>query len=50
MAVNGRMTEQKVYLSIEKPEAIEVVIYDLSNFSITSYSNFNRSVKELAEK
>lgn len=47
MAVNGSTTEQKVYLSIDKPTIIEVRIYDLSNFSINTYHDFNKKVKKL---
>ena len=49
MVANGRMKEQKVYISIDKPEAIEIRIYDLSNFSINTYSDFNKRIKKLME-
>lgn len=47
MTMAGRSKEQKVYISIEKPEVIEVRIYDLSGFSRTTYHRFNRSVRDL---
>ena len=46
-ASNGRLKEKKVIISIAKPTAIEVRVYDLSNFSINTYHNFNRKVKKL---
>lgn len=49
MAANGSTKKQEVQVSIDKPEAIEVRIYDLSNFSKNYYFNFNRSVKKLAD-
>ena len=45
----GKYTEQKVYISIDKPKAIEIRIYDLSNFSKNVYNDFNRRVKKLAQ-
>ena len=47
IAYNGRMKEQKIYISTDKPEALEVVIYDLSNFSVNTYSDFNKKIKDL---
>ena len=47
IAVSGRMTEQKIFISIDKPTVIEVRVYDLSNFSINTYSDFNRKLKKL---
>ena len=47
MAANGSTTEQKVYLSIDKPTALEVRIYDLSNFSVNTYHDFNKKIKKL---
>lgn len=47
MASNGSTKEQKVYLSIDKPTAIEIRIYDLSNFSVNIYHDFNKKVKRL---
>lgn len=47
LASNGRLKEQKVYLSIKKVEGVEVIVYDLSNFSVNSYNDFNRKIKEL---
>lgn len=47
VAHSGKMKEQKIYLSIRKHEEIEVVVYDLSNFSPTIYSDFNKKIKDL---
>lgn len=47
MVANGSTKEQKVYISIDKPTAIEIRIYDLSNFSINIYHDFNKKVKKL---
>ena len=41
------MKEQKIYLSIRKAEGLEVVIYDLSNFSVSTYLDFNKKIKDL---
>ena len=49
MAVTGRYTEQKVFISIDKPEAIEIRIYDLGKFSINTYSDFNKRIKKLIQ-
>ena len=49
MVVNGRTKEQKVFISIDKPTVIEVRVYDLSNFSINTYRDFNRKVKKLIQ-
>lgn len=49
MVANGRMKEQKVFISIDKPEAIEIRIYDLSNFSVNVYHDFNKRIKKLLE-
>lgn len=47
MAVSGRTTEQKIFISIDKPTVIEVREYDLSNYSRTIYSDFNKKLKSL---
>ena len=47
MVSNGVMKEQKVYISIDKPTVLEVRIYDLSNFSVNTYHDFNKKVKKL---
>ena len=47
MVANGSTKEQKVYLSIDKPTALEVRIYDLSNFSVNTYHDFNKKIKKL---
>lgn len=47
MAISGKYTNQKIYISIDKPKAIEIRIYDLSNFSINIYTDFNRRIKKL---
>lgn len=44
---NGKLTEKKVIISIAKATAIEVRVYDLSNFSKNTYHDFNRKVKKL---
>lgn len=49
MVVNGSTTKQEVTLAIDKPEAIEVRVYNLSNFSRTVYSDFNKRTKKLIE-
>ena len=33
MVANGSITKKEIQLSIDRPEAIEVIIYNLSNFS-----------------
>lgn len=47
MVANGSTKEQRVYISIDKPQVIEIRIYDLSNFSVNIYHDFNRKVKNL---
>ena len=47
MVANGSTKEQKVYLSIDKPTALEVRIYDLSDFSVNTYHDFNKKIKKL---
>ena len=47
MVVNGSTTKQEVTIAIDKPEAIEVRVYNLSNFSKAVYSDFNKRLKEL---
>lgn len=47
VAHTGRITEQKIYISISKPEELEVIVYDLSNFSRNTYSDFNKKIKDL---
>lgn len=49
MVINGRMTEQKIFISIDKPTVIEVRVYDLSNFSKNTYHDFNRKLKKLIQ-
>lgn len=45
----GFYSKQQIQIAIEKPEAIEVRIYDLSNWSQKIYLNFNRRIKKLYE-
>ena len=47
MAVSGRTTEQKIFISIDKPEVLEVRVYYLGNFSSHVYQDFNKKVKKL---
>ena len=47
MACNGRTKQQKVFISINKSEIVEVRVYDLSNYSINTYNRFNREIKKL---
>lgn len=47
MVANGSITKQEVTISIDKPEAIEVRVYNLSNFSEVTYSDFNKRIKKL---
>lgn len=47
MTCNGRTKQQKVFISINKSEIVEVRVYDLSNYSINIYNRFNREVKKL---
>lgn len=47
MVVTGRYSEQKIYVSIDDPKFLEVRIYDLSNLSVNTYSDFNRRIKKL---
>ena len=49
MAISSEYTKQKIYISIDKPKAIEIRLYDLSNFSINIYSDFNRRIKKLTQ-
>lgn len=50
IAYNGRIKEQKVYLSIRRTKEVEVIIYDLSNFSVNTYNDFNRRIKKLIKQ
>ena len=47
MAFNGSYSKKEITLSIDKSEAIEVRIYNLTNFSINTYSDFNKRLKDL---
>lgn len=47
VACSGRITKRKIYLSIYKSEELEVIVYDLSNFSKNTYSDFNKKIKDL---
>ena len=47
MTCNGRTKQQKVFISINKSEIVEVRVYDLSNYSINIYNRFNREIKKL---
>ena len=47
IALNGSTTKQEITISLDKPEAIEVRVYNLSNFSKAIYSDFNKRLKEL---
>lgn len=47
MVSNGRLSERKIYISIDNPKFLEVRIYDLSNLSVNTYSDFNRRIKKL---
>ena len=49
MVANGSITKKEIQLSIDRPEAIEVRIYNLSNFSTNTYSDFNKRIKSLVE-
>lgn len=49
MVANGRISKKEIQLSIDRPEAIEVRIYNLSNFSTNTYSDFNKRIKSLVE-
>ena len=49
IAFNGSTTKKEITISIDKPEAIEVRVYNLSNFSRTVYSDFNKRTKKLIE-
>ena len=49
MVVNGSITKQEITIAIDKPEVIEVRVYNLSNFSRTVYSDFNKRTKKLIE-
>ena len=48
LTTTGRLTERKIYVSIERPEVVEVRIYDLSNFGKNAYCDFNKKVKKLS--
>ena len=47
MAISGAYKEKRIFISIDKATVIEVRVYDLSNFSINTYSDFNKKVKKL---
>lgn len=47
MVANGSITKKEITISIDKPEAIEVRVYNLSNFSKVTYSDFNKRIKKL---
>ena len=47
IVTTGRYTEKKIFISISKPGVIEIRIYDLSNFSISTYIDFNKKLKSL---
>lgn len=47
MVASGRYKDKKIFVSIDKPKVIEIRIYDLSNFSDSIYSDFNKRVKKL---
>lgn len=49
MVANGSISKKEIKLSIDRPEAIEVRIYNLSNFSTKTYSDFNKRIKSLVE-
>ena len=49
IALSGRYTEQKIFISIDKPTVIEVRVYDLSNFAKHVYIDFNRKLKKLLQ-
>ena len=49
MVANGSISKKEIQLSIDRPEAIEVRIYNLSNFSTNTYSDFNKRIKSLVE-
>ena len=50
IAYNGRLSKQEVYVTIDKPKAIEVRIYNLSKFSKNTYTKFNGIVRSMASK
>ena len=47
IAYNGRLSKQNVYITVKKAEAIEVRIYNLSNFSKNTYTDFNKKVRRM---
>ena len=47
MVSKGSTTKRQVTISIDKPESIEVRIYDLSKLNKKSYFDFNRRIKKL---
>lgn len=49
MVSTGYRTERKVYVSVDRPDCIEVRIYDLSNFSQNTYHDFNKKIRNLTK-
>lgn len=49
MVANGSITKKEITISIDKPEVLEVRIYDLSNFSEVTYSDFRKRIKALVK-
>ena len=47
MVSNGSTTKKEVTIAIDKPEAIEVRVYTLNNFSRAIYSDFNKRIRKL---
>ncbi len=50
LAYSGFYSKQEIQIAIEKPEVLEVRIYNLNNYSKNIYSDFNKSIKKLAER
>ena len=47
MVITGRYTQKKIFVSIRKPGVIEIRIYDFTNFSRSTYNDFNKKLKSL---
>ena len=47
IAFNGSTTKKEITISIDSSEAIEVRVYNLSNFSNFVYSDFNKRIRKL---
>ena len=47
LTYSGFYSKKEIQVAIDKPEAIEVRIYNLDNYSKAIYTDFNRKLKKL---